>query len=561
MPRYAQAAKRLITARSGQAAWCYGFALAIGVLAVSLTFPRWALLGRLPPAAPYGADFADQVVAQRYFLAQAWHWHVLHIDRLMQPWGINLAFADGMPLASLMAKVFRPLLPPFDQVVTIWLALCWLAQPVAAVFAVRSVPERRFLVAVSVAVLASCQPTFLARLHHATLSTHFPLLVLLGCYFRAVRGSRTAIMAGCVIAAMLMLVHPYLLFMGFVFPAAVCVTLWMRGDRLWRFAGMALGVACVFVLVAAIGLGLAKGGAAGVYGIHSLNLMGLFYPARSGLFSGFPFAAVDATGGQDEGYAYLGAGLFLVLAFVTIRPRLVWLATRRHSGLALACVVLTLLALSHRAFFFHTLILHLSVPTRALNTFRASGRFVWIATYTMLVGGVVLLSRAWPRVSMAVLPLAAVLACLDGRAMQAHDEHLLADPAPWFFPPDRMRALLRDHERLTILPPADCVPGFDMGLMQPLWIAAETLMPTNTMYIGRRIHYQSCDVAAGLARPPDAGEIILVQPGFLAVVAASPQAGLCRQIGAYAACTVNAAALQGLPMLGAEVPLPARANW
>ena len=467
----------------------YGAALAIGIIAVAFTLPPWALRGMLPPAAPYGADAGAQILVQRYFLTQPWHWDLLHVDHLMQPWGVNLGQADGIPLATLVAKALRPILPPFDQVATLWLALSWLCQPASAVFALRGTGENRLLPSLCIALMAASLPTFLARLHHPSMSAHFLLLMLMGCYFRAVAGSRLALWAGCALAAMLLLVHPYMLFMGLAFPAAMAATLCFRRNARWREAAAALVITLGGVALFTHILGLAAGRSAGIYGVHTLNLAGLFYPARSGLFPGFPISVVDATGGQGEGYAYLGAGLLLVLAADLLRPRLIWQAVVRHAGLALACAALLILALSHRVFLFHTLVLHLHTATGLMNSFRASGRFVWVPTYTLLVGGVALLARGRPAFARAILPAAAFLAVWDGSAIWAHDRTWLARPAPWYFDASRMRALLRAHDELTILPPAGCIPGFDMGVVQPLYLAAETDMPTSTMYIARHLHY------------------------------------------------------------------------
>jgi hypothetical protein len=220
-----------------------------------------------------------------------------------------------------------------------------------------------------------------------------------------------------------------------------------------------------------------------------------------------------------------------------------------------------ILALSHRVFWFHTLVFHLHTATGLMDSFRASGRFVWVATYGLLVGGVALLVRGRPNFARAALPVAACLAVWDGSAIWAHDRAWLARPAPWYFDPSRMRALLRAHDELTILPPAGCIIGFDMGVVQPVYLAAETSMPTSTMYVARQVHPQSCDVAAALRQPLKPGELTLVQPGFVETAKQSPVAAQCRQIGAYAACSLNAPALAGLPPVQGDVALPPRDAW
>lgn len=96
-------------ANLGATAWrAYGLALLLGLGSVLWMFPPLALRGAVPAGAPAGADLAQQIVAQRYFLTQPWGWPLLHADALAAPLGVNIAFADGNPLAALIAKALHP---------------------------------------------------------------------------------------------------------------------------------------------------------------------------------------------------------------------------------------------------------------------------------------------------------------------------------------------------------------------------------------------------------------------------------------------------------------------
>jgi hypothetical protein len=547
MPRTADSAKPRPAGR-----WLgYATALLLGAVAATSMFPRWALTGGIPPGGPPVADFAQQVVGQRYFLAAAWHWPLLTAPGLMTQAGVNIAFTDSNPLAILAAKLVRPLLPPFDQVVTIWQVLCWVLQPIAAVFALRGAGERRLLPAVAVAVMAASQPVFLAQLWHAQLDSHFIILGMIGLYFRAVRGSRRWFVAACCALPPQLLIHPYIAAMNAPILAAIPITLAWRRDPAWRrsASGVAMSVAAVAAL--AIVLGYTASSSPGGYGFYSMNLLSPLYPARSALISGLADADIDGTGGQYAGYNYLGAGLLLLLAaagamcWPAIRA-----AIRRHRGLMLGCAGLLVVALSNRVYVGHHLLFKLHTAVGPLQILRASGRLFWPIAYVLLIGGVAALAANRRRLALFLLPLATLLQYLDGAGLRANDYARLHDPQPWLFDPAHMRTLTASAKFLVVLPVYGCTPDHDMPLMQVLWIGSETLVPTNTMYVARRVQTRSCDLTQALAAAPAPGVLLVLQPGFRDVLAARPWAqAFCRELGEYSVCTQNTAMLSGFAPL------------
>jgi len=569
MPRRPDLAKRYISQgtsqgtsqRTSQGTLAYGAALVLGVVAIALMMPHWALVGGVPPGAPPAADFAQQVVAQRYFLTQPWHWPLLRVDGLMAPAGINLAFADGNPLATLIAKTFQPVLPPFTQAATPWLVLCWLLQPVAAVFALRGTGERRIWPGLIIAAMALSQPVFLWRIWHNSLASQFAILTMLGLYFRAMHGSRRAVWLAALLAVTLLLVHPYLMLMAMILLAAAPMTLRLRRDIAWREAAAAMAVAAVAVVLLSVMLGYTKGQSPGGYGVFSMNLVSPFWPARSGLFPGLPITDEDATGGQRESYNYLGAGLLLLLLAVMTRPRDVKSAALRHGGLSAVLVILTLLAISHRVYAFRTEVLHVRTAVAWLQPFRSSGRLFWVVTYTLLIGANALLLRGRPRFAIACLPVVAALQVADGAAIRARDWKVLHEPEPWLFDPAQVRQVLRVHRRLTVLPPFGCPHGLDRNLMQPLWLAAETRMATNTMYLARKEILPDCDMDAAFRRVPAPGEVVMVQPGHVTMALHAPIGAFCRQAGVYAICTADTNSLAGLAPLSGDVPMDELPIW
>jgi hypothetical protein len=255
------------------------------------------------------------------------------------------------------------------------------------------------------------------------------------------------------------------------------------------------------------------------------------------LFPGFD--DIDATGGQRSGYNYLGAGLLLLLACaVVFCRRNIKAAMSRHRGLMLACTCLFLVALSNRVYIGHHLLFKLHTAVGPLQTLRASGRLFWPISYALLAGSIAILAASRPRIAMICLPLAALLQFLDGAALRKGDYQSLHEPQPWLFDPSALRDLTRHSAALVVLPVFGCTPGRDMPLMQVLWIGSETLMPTNTMYVARKVHEQSCDILQALEAPPAPGTLLVIQPGFRAALGPAAWAQTeCRQLADYSVCS------------------------
>ena len=138
----------------------YLLALLMGLAITAYMFPRRAIFAtdiRIRPV--FGMDAAMNVVGQRYFTKDSWRWPLFLTKTLVTPEGTNVAYTDGVPLIELVVKLFRHFLPPDFHSVYLWLAICWIAQPMAAVFALRSAGERRLLPNLAVALIAISMPT------------------------------------------------------------------------------------------------------------------------------------------------------------------------------------------------------------------------------------------------------------------------------------------------------------------------------------------------------------------------------------------------------------------
>jgi hypothetical protein len=522
----------------------YLAAALLGLLQAALIFPAAFLFPHAGGDAALVGDAAQHAIAQRYFIADAWRWPPLLARNMNVPEGVNIAFADGIPLLALPLKMAAPLLPPGFHGIGLWYAIATVAQPVAAVWALRGAGERRLLPALGIALAALAMPAWLARYGHAALTGHAAILVALGLYLRLVRGQTPGLWLAAVLAMVAtLLIHPYLAAMALALLGAVPLTLLGRGDRGWAMAaaGVAVSAAAVGGTMAAFDYLGATGD--GGYGRYALNLLSPVWPYRSLLLGGSIAREIDATGfGGWEGYAWLGAGLLAGLALVVLlRPGTVRATLRRHAGLALVLAGLTALAVSHRVGAGERVVLDLGTVPGFLEQFRASGRFFWPVLYALLVATVTLLAGAGRGGPFLALALGLVQVADTAPIRRDLAAWASARPA-WTLEARALRALMAEAERLTLLPSWPCIAptatsSFEQA-HEALALASERALPVSTMHAARWRSPPVCDDAARAAAPLAPGELRLILPDAVpALGPLVPDGGTrCRAVGEAVAC-------------------------
>lgn len=540
---------------------CYVCALGVGLWIVIGIFPRDELLHGVVPDARVTGDVAQHVVGQRAFLQDSWHWPLLRTTMLDAPGGLNIAMADANPLAVLPLKLVGFLLPPGFSAVQLWLALAYLLQPLAAVFALRSAGETRIVPALAVSLFAVSMPTLLFRHPHSALSSHFLLLLALASYFHTTRALRGRDWLPVALVPASFLIHPYLAFMTVAVLAAAPATLLLRADRRWLRASVVLAVALALTVALTFLLGYEAAPPSGGFGDVSMNALSPFFPTYSHLV-GRGLGFVDATGSQYEGYQFLGVGLLgllpccVVAACLSTRTRFL----QRNWGLVLVSLALTALALSCVVYVGTHKVLDLRPVPTVFHQLRASGRLFWPVAYILMVGAVATIARIVPRpLAYALLLVAAAVQVADTRDLRhtmAHDLRARTVPV---MDQALLDSLVSHHTRLTLLPTFGCGANAIVPEFMPLLLAASRLrVAVNTMYVARFAELPACAVADAATAPLAEGELrIFVAPETEGGPAVVPDAArVCRSVGTMSVCTLQTGLLAGLaPVAMPVVPL------
>jgi hypothetical protein len=462
----------------------------LGVVGFFWIYSSTYLTGEVPFFSPPSADVAQSLVGANYFLADYWHWLPLKVPNLESPEGLSIVYTDSIPLLALIVRlVMGQGIAPLNYF-GFWILFCFALQGAGAVYLLRSFGERRFVVLLLGSVLLLLMVPFLARqgFGHLALCGHFLLLFALGLAVRVVRDGvwlpRAATFAALTAAAAL--VHPYLAAMVGGCCAIAALSIWVDRGRFWAAISGLIAAAGIMAVVALAAGFTDAASTRGGFGTYSLNLLGPFWPQQSGLF-GANLPILDATRGQYEGYAYLGAGILLLvalsLAMLVARRREFWPRLQAGRVLILGMAVTYLFAASSVGYAGYVKLYDFSPAPSVFELFRASARFAWLPLYLGTAAAIITVARSLSRVAvLGILALAVAVQALDLAPLRLSVANHVTKPKEWLIDRPAWDMLLASHTNLRILPNYWCgMRSFEQPFLEITYLASRHNIPVNTV--------------------------------------------------------------------------------
>lgn len=433
------------------------------------------------------------------------------------PLPMSISLFDPMPLLLVLLKPFAGLVPESTQYFGLYFLACFILQGLFGYLVVQEIQRWRGLpanlsgifVSVCGGLLFASAPFTAYRLHgHTALSSQWLLVLSIWLALRTRDASDRVWMAassGLVFLACGF--NPYLaLMVALSLTGFTCIHLgWAR----WR--SLALRIGCL-LLTGFIGLFVFgfMGGASvaeGGYGLYSMNMLGPFDSDAKAIL--LPLDVNDATGGQGEGFNYLGLGV-LLLGFLALylqtRPGLpdqrvpfikAWLIVLVSYVLALSTTV-TLSV--------ETLQIPLpQVIIDLLSRFRASGRFFWIGGFWLITLAIAVIFYRFARWRVVlILAICTVVQMVDvfgiARSVRAWGVAAKSLPIPHVLEQSAM-----GRSGMVVMPPWQCdhqeTPGGVRGYEIFGVLAARHQMNINSFYAARTLPEQSafhCDYSRAL---------------------------------------------------------------
>ncbi len=442
--------------------------------------PLWQL--------PQG-DRSQAVLGAEAFLRDpAWHFPLGVTSKLLSGGApVSIVYTDSAPWIAILVKAAG--FGVGDVSVTGLVAvLSVVMQPVAFALLLLALGVRRAESVLIGAALGAMLPAWYMRaVWHVALSSHWVVVLALAVAAWAIRRG----VSGRVIAALAALgafsigIHAYLFVMvAAVAAGALLADVARLGIRALPRAAAGIGIFLACSALSAWVLGYGETGGSGGFGLYSMNLLSPLVPQWSGLaqaLTGNAGKFLDATGGQYEGFNYLGAGILLVIALaLASRPARGGRMPGLRGAVPLGIVLLglALFALSNRVFIGSTPVLNIGLSEnldQRLGEVRSSGRMFWPVAYAALAWSLLALDRT-PRRGLvgAALVAALLLQVVDtGVVRRALAEEYAPRPKPAVFDAAAWRDGPFAGHDLRVLPSFPCAAVPDHELIRQAALAVE----------------------------------------------------------------------------------------
>lgn len=444
----------------------YILAAAFACCFVVYLFPVSFLRGQ-GAAFDYG-DIAQHVSGWWLYAKDSWHFPLLHTQRLNHPEGVSVALTDSIPLMAVLFKALLSLFPSWFpenfHYFGWWIGLVFVAQAVSAVMLMRALGAKSLFAALIAIGFALTWPVLHGRYHHAALMMQSIIIFALAFYFfgssKTWSSWKTSV-AFIALSLVALTVHPYFLpfvaglFVAFMVDCAIKGEAWLLQLKRLVIFGIALATT-----MWALGYLDRKAPLAGFAEYYFLDLIypfcggGKLIKCGMGPVYEFPYF---------EGFNYLGAGLlFLIPVALLFNARSLLTLPKKYPALLFLLLGFFLYALSNRVRMANVEIFTYPLPAWLgiiTGTFRASGRFFWIVSLSILF--VTLASLLKKRSLVPTLLVSTLL--LTGLVLQVKDVR------PWL---DRIKVESAKPSKLNYEAWAPVMAQVDKLVMYPTYQCA-----------------------------------------------------------------------------------------
>lgn len=405
-------------------------------------------------------DLNAHHLAWRFYREDAWHWPITFFDNWLYPVGSITVSTDSIPWVAAFFKLFRTVLPEQFQYFGAYHFAC---------FFLLAAYARKLLLRVGLSeaqallggLFVMMSPPFLDRFGHVALCSQWVLLAALDVALRSALSGDAyplkkrvkAALAWCVFA---LGVHPYLWSM--VFPVFACS--FFTG----RSGGRRSHSSALLALFALTAVSFAVMVVLGFFWFSSLGDIGFgyFHSDLSAFINPRTYShvlpALSEAPGDYEGTAYLGLGGFALVA----AGLLSWFsALRKRNRFMKSLIPLTVLLIALWIFSLGSNVAFLGKTWLTLDlyeylgpipgAFRASGRFIWLPFYSVVLAAWWCVCKARDRkLGWSLLVVATLAQFLDSSFLFPPGAHAYQKPAFSFVDStpkiSTARVLLRPHE-------------------------------------------------------------------------------------------------------------------
>ncbi|HKU65833.1 MAG TPA: DUF6311 domain-containing protein [Rhizomicrobium sp.] len=443
-------------------------------------------------------DISTALSGYDYFQRDNWQLPLFHTGKLGAPAGTNIIYTDSIPWVALAGRLlFRTTGVPVN-LYGFWTVFCFIASAITMTGLVASLGQRNIAAAAMASIAGLCFPALLARWGHMSLMAQFEIPLALIFYLQNRDCGKAWRFFGQGAALMLLALwtHTYLFAMvGAIVLVTLLQSLHNRASSMFSATALLAGLT-VFLGAAIVLSGhmetRGKLSADGL-GFYSMNLLSPFIPQHSGLYPSMRNVMIDGTGGQYEGFSYLGGGVMLLLILTlpwqwrTLKDGL-----RRNRWMLALFFGFTIFAVSNVVYLGPLRIFQLPLPASVAEFaafFRSTGRFFWPVMYCLAALAIAAPISFYGRRAALLLCLAIPLQWIDSAPLRQALSASIRFPEKPHIDVDAWQKAIRRHNNIRVLPQFFCLAhnrGWNSETAVQLQLTAALAdRPINTVYAAR----------------------------------------------------------------------------
>ena len=341
-------------------------------------------------------DLRAHYIGWEFFRRSDWHFPIGMMDGIIYPRLVSIIYTDSIPLWAVFFKLFRAFLPETFQYFGIWGLYCFILQGVCASYII-SKYNKNIVFNLIAAEFFILSPTLIQRLYfHSELSAHF--LILLAFIIWLDREKFNTWKKKCIAWSILLVIsagtHIYFIpIIVIIMTSSLLYEAIEQKKVLKPLITWLIPILAAFIVLLLLGAFASKRalGSEGGLGFYGANLNALINSQEwAGIIPSLPLATI----GQYEGYAYLGLGIFILILIcvgrIFYRKEIKKYFQNRAFNISIIfCLIAALLcAWSPTITLGDKTLFEIPYPsfiTDIFDMFRATGRFMWIVVYLIII--------------------------------------------------------------------------------------------------------------------------------------------------------------------------------
>ncbi len=344
-----------------------------------------------------GGDLTQHYIGFEFYRSSPWTFPIGMITSAPYPYSVSLIFTDCIPFFAIIFKVFSNLLPTPFQYLGLYGMLCFILQGITSSIVLKKFIKNDYLV-ILLSIFFIFSPLVIYRMfYHTALSSQYLIFLafILVLYKDRISLKKTIIYWG-LLGMLCVSIHMYfLLFDGIILIGYMLYELLSSkkvGKVIASFVSYISTSMLTTFILGGFSLPINTLGRSQI-GTFSFNLNGLFNPWNG--WSKFinELKTPDVLC-QEEGFAYLGLGLIIVLIlsiilfiYKVIRRKKLNFDKKLLISIIVVSLISIIVAVAYKVYIGNTLLFEITIPkcyADLIGIFRSNGRVIWIF-YNILI--------------------------------------------------------------------------------------------------------------------------------------------------------------------------------